>query len=373
MVTSYTRKMLIILMWSNYRSLRGADLLDHINSIMNFLNLIFAGLASLIKSRSRLQAENLALRQQLLTLQRTVNRPALSNRDRLFWILFSTCWRHWKDMSLIVQPETVIKWHRQSFKWYWTWKSRRRVGRPSIDRELRDMIKRMSQENPLWGAPRIHGELLKLGFNVSQATVSNYMVRSKKPPSQTWRTFLKNHMHCCAAIDLFTVPTVMFHILYVFIVISHDRRRLVHFNVTAHPTATWTAQQIVEAFPWESAPRYLVRDRDKIYGLKFRDRVKGMRIEEIKIAPRSPWQNPYAERVIGSIRRECLDHVIALNETHVRHVLKAYINYYNESRTHTSLDKDAPLKRNIATKASGEVIAFPKVGGLHHHYTRRAA
>ena len=263
---------------------------------MKTLLLIIATLiSSLFKSRSTLAAENLALRQQLATLRLSGKRPTFTWSDRLFWVLLSKIWSRWKEVLCIVQPETVVRWHRDGFKLYWTWKSRRRVGRPKVSAEIRELIKRMNKENPLWGAPRIHGELLKLGFIVSEATVSRYMPRHGKPPSQTWRTFLKNHMKYCVAVDFFTVPTVMFQILYVFIVLSHDRRRLVHFNVTAHPTAAWSAQQIVEAFPWDTAPRYLIRDRDKIYGLKYQYRVIGMGIEEVKIAPRSPWQSCFAD------------------------------------------------------------------------------
>jgi transposase InsO family protein len=231
----------------------------------------------------------------------------------------------------------------------------------------------MNKENPLWGAPRIHGELLKLGFDVSEATVSRYMIRRGRPPSQTWRTFLKNHLKYCAAIDFFTVPTATFQILFVFIVLSPERRRLIHFNVTAHPTAAWTAQQIVEAFPWDTALRYVIRDRDKIYDLKFRNRIKGMGIKDVKIAFRSPWQNCYAERVIGSIRRECLNHMIILNEMHLRRILHDYIAYYNESRTHLSLNKQTPLNTDDDEHKRSNVVAFPKVGGLHHHYERMAA
>jgi transposase InsO family protein len=308
-------------------------------------------ISSLFNSRSTLAAENLALRQQLASLQHLGRKPTITRFDRLFWVLLSKTWSRWKEMLCIVQPETVIRWHREGFKRYWTWKSRRRVGRPKVSAEIRELIIRVNKENPLWGAPRIHGELLKLGFDVSEATVSRYMPRHGKPPSQTRRTFLKNHMHCCAAIDFFTVPTVLFQILYVFIVLSHDRRRLVHFNVTAHPTATWTAQQIVEAFPWDTAPRYVIRDRDSIYGLKFCSRIKGMGMKDVKIAPRSPWQNCFAERVIGSIRRECLNHMIVISETHLRRILHDYSVYYNESRTHLSLNKETISGENSSKES----------------------
>ena len=229
----------------------------------------------------------------------------------------------------------------------------------------------MSRDNPLWGAPRVHGELLKLGIDISQASVAKYMIRDPKPPSQTWRTFLKNHLTQMVSVDFFTVPTISFHILYVFVVLAHDRRRILHFNVTAHPTAEWTAQQLVEAFPFDTAPKYLLRDRDQIYGLEFRKQLEVMDIDEILSAPRSPWQNPFVERVIGSIRRECLDHVLVIREESLRTVLRSYIDYYHTSRLHLSLDKDSPTPRAI--QSVGAVVAIPQVGGLHHRYERLAA
>jgi putative transposase len=229
----------------------------------------------------------------------------------------------------------------------------------------------MSRENPIWGAPRIHSELMKLGIKISEASVAKYMVRSRKPPSQTWRTFLDNHVSQLASIDFFTVHTVWFEVLFVLIVLAHDRRRVVHFNVTAHPTAEWTAHQILEAFPFDTAPRYLLRDRDRVYGQEFRNQVSLMNIKEVLSAPRSPWQSPYVERVIGSVRRECLDHVIVLNEEALRRTLRSYFSYYHRSRLHLSLDRDSPDPRPI--RSVGGVIAIPEVGGLHHRYERPAA
>ncbi len=231
----------------------------------------------------------------------------------------------------------------------------------------------MHAANPTWGAPRIHGELLKLGFTVAQSTVSRYLPRNRKPPSQGWRTFLRNHLRETIAIDFAVVPTVTFGLLYVFVVLSLNRRKLLHINVTAHPTAEWTAQQMVEALPWETTARYVIRDRDRIYGVPFRRRVAGLGLQEVPTAPRSPWQNAYAERFIGSLRRECLDHVIALNEKHLRRVLSDYARYYNASRTHLSLGKDPPEPRLVQRREFGEVVAFPQVGGLQHRYERLAA
>jgi len=318
--------------------------------------------------------ESLAMRQQLAVLNRKTPRPRLYPSDRWFWVLISTFWPDWRDALAIVKPATVIGWHRKGFRLFWTLKSRsRRSGRPPVSREVRDLIRRMCRENPLWGAPRIHGELLKLGFEVSERTVSRYILRHPKPPSQTWRTFLENHVGCLASMDLFVVPTAAFRLLYGFIILRHDRRRIVHFGVTEHPTAIWIAQQITEAFPWDTPPRYLIRDRDGAYGQIVRDRLAAMDIKEVLTAPRSPWQTPYVERVIGSIRRECLDHVIVLNAAHLRHILASYLVYYHKSRCHLSLDKDTPDGRSVQAVDAGNVVAFPQVGGLHHRYQRIAA
>ncbi len=336
--------------------------------------LIYMVVAS-VRSRAALQLEILALRQQLAVLQHaTPRRPRLRPADRLFWVCLSSLWSGWRRNLVIVKADTVVGWSRTGFRLFWTWKSRRgRTGRPAVSKDVRDLIRQMSLANPLWGAPRIHGELLKLGITISQPTVAKYMVRHRKPPSQTWRTFLTNHVHDVGSVDFFTVPTATFRVFFVFIVLAHQRRRIIHFNVTEHPTTAWTAQQLVEAFPWDTAPRYLLRDRDRIYGDGFTRRVDGMRIDDVRIAPRSPWQNPYAERVIGTIRRECLDHVIVLNERHLRRVLRTSLAYYHRSRCHLALGRDAPDGRAVQGPERGEVIAFPEVGGLHHCYERRAA
>jgi transposase InsO family protein len=231
----------------------------------------------------------------------------------------------------------------------------------------------MSLANPRWGAPRIHGELLKLGIDIGETTVAKYMVHPRRPSSQTWKTFLKNHMQDLVSTDFFVVPTATFRLLFVFLVISHERRRVVHFSVTAHPTAAWTAQQLIDAFPWETAPRFLLRDRDGSYGGAFMQTAKAMEIQEVLTAPRSPWQNAYVERLIGSIRRDCLDHVLIFSERNLRRVLKSYFDYYERSRTHLSLEKDAPVPRPVQPPSLGRVIEITQVGGLHHRYERRAA
>jgi transposase InsO family protein len=275
---------------------------------------------------------------------------------------------------VIVKPETVIAWHRKGFRLFWTWKIRHgRAGRPAVAREVRELIRKMTRENPTWGAPRIHGELLKLGIEIGETSVSKYMVRRRKPPSQRWRTFLENHVKDLVSVDFFTVPTIRFQVLYVFLVLAHDRRRILHFNVTAHPTAEWTAQQLVQAFPWDSAPRYLLRDRDGIFGREFAEQVKAMGIKEVLSAPRSPWQRAFVERVIGTIGRECLDYLIVFHEASLRRTLGLYFDYYHRSRTHLSLRKDSPEPRSVQPPEMGRIVAVPQVSGLHHRYERRAA
>jgi transposase InsO family protein len=336
---------------------------------------LLSSVPACFRTRAALQAEILALRHQLLVLQRSSrgHKLRLSSADRALWVWLSHVWAEWRSALIIVKPETVIAWHRQGFRLYWRWKSGYRSGRPSVSSEVADIIRRMSLANAGWGAPRIHGELLKLGIQISQATVAKYMVRHRKPPSQKWRTFLKNHMPTLVSADFFVVPTITFRLLFVFVILSHDRRRLVHFAVTANPTAEWTARQLLEAFPWDGAPRYLLRDRDGVYGEKFHETTEWLGIREVLTAPKSPWQNPYVERLIGSIRRECLDHVIVMNQTGLHRVLKSYFEYYERTRTHLSLEKDAPIPRTVQPPEFGRVIELSEVGGLHHRYERRAA
>jgi len=339
---------------------------------MGVLRVILTFVKAFFVSRAALAAENVALRHQLAVLQRSVKRPKLRNRDRIFWSWLSRLWSGWRSALLMVRPETVVGWHRLGFRLYWRRKSRKKPGRPILDREIRELIRRLSQENPTWGAPRIQSELALLGHNVAESTIDKYRVRQPQPPSQNWRTFLKNHVGQIAAVDFFTVPTITFRVLYVFVVLLHDRRRVVHVNITTNPTARWAAQQIVQAFPYNLTPRFLLRDRDGIYGEYFRDRVEHMGIEEVLIAFRSPWQSPYVERLIGSIRRECLDHMIVLNEDHLHRILAEYFAYYHESRTHLSLERKSPVPRSVQPPAKGKVVAKAYLGGLHHCYTRAA-
>jgi putative transposase len=342
--------------------------------MVKWLGILVEALRSTLRTHRELALENLALRQQLAVWKERQPRPRLTALDRIFWVVLSRLWKNWQNSLRVVRPATVVGWHRQGFRRYWAWKSRRRRGRPMISTELRDLIRQMSLANPLWGAPRIHGELLKLGLTVSQATVSKYMLlRPRRPPSQAWRTFLKNHAKDLIALDFFTVPTATFRVLFVLLVLSHGRRRLVHFNVTEHPTAEWTARQLLEACGLEESPRYLIRDRDQVYGERFTRQARMLDLREVVIAPRSPWQNAYAERVIGSIRRECLDHVVVIGERHLRQILSKYLDYYNRSRTHLSLTKDTPEHRTVQRPSQGRVVEVPRVGGLHHEYLRRAA
>ncbi len=326
-------------------------------------------LASLLKSRERLEAENLALRHQVAVLRRSApQRLRLRSSDRFLFVWLYRLWPSVLASIVVVQPETVLRWHRGGFKALWRRKSRDAPGRPRVAKEIRDLIRQVSLANPLWGAPRIHGELLKVGIDVAQSTVAKYMARGRRPPSQSWKTFLRNHADGIASVDFFVVPTAAFKLLFGLVILRHDRRRLVHVAVTANPTADWIACQISEAFPWDTVPKYLIRDRDGAYGQVFKRRVRAMGIRDRPTAPRSPWQNAYVERLIGSVRRECLDHLVIFGEAHLRRVLRAYANYYNGTRTHLSLDKDTPLARPILRE--GRIRSIPHLGGLHHSLFR---
>src|SRR5215216_4576353 len=315
-------------------------------------------LVSPFKSQSRLEAENAALRHQLIVLRRNMQgRVRLTNSDRWFFIQLYRWFPSILNVLTIIRPETLVRWHRAGFRCYWRWKSRPRGGRPQIETDLRALIRRMSIENPLWGAPRIHGELLKLGFAVAQSSVAKYMVKRRGPPSQGWRTFLRNHAPDIAAMDLFVVPTVGFDLLYGFVIVQLDRRNLVRINVTTNPTAEWIARQLTEAFPWNDAPQYLIRDRDRIYGTVVTRRLRAMGIRDKPTAPASPWQNGFAERLIGSIRRECIDHIVVLSQACLRRILTKYAAYYNELRTNRS----PPIHRAI--QHLGAIVSAPILGG----------
>ena len=337
--------------------------------MLDLSRLIFGMVIDLLRSRVALEVEIVVLRQQINVLRRanpkklpfiSIDRLILGGVCRLFPRMY--------DALAIVRPDTVIRWHRAGFRSYWRWKSRRRCGRPTVPLEIRRLIREMSIANPLWGAPRIHGELLKLGIDVGQTSVAKYMTRRRGSPSQGWKTFLRNHADGITAMDLFVVPTISFRLIYGLLIMGHGRRQILWIGVTAHPTAEWMANQVTEAYGWEQAPRYLIRDRDGIYGEIFTRRLRSMGIRDRPTSARSPWQNGYAERLIGSIRRECVDHIVVLGERHLRHVLLSYMNYYNETRTHLSLNKDAPSWR--AAETVGRIICRPILGGLHHQYAR---
>jgi transposase InsO family protein len=332
-------------------------------------SLVWSAVVGLFRSRASLLAEVLVLRHQLNIQRRHLpKRHTFSATDRLIFAALYQLVPSVINALAIVKPETVIKWHRAGFKSYWRWKSRRRAGRPIVPPDIRRLIREMSIANPLWGAPRIHGELLKLGIDIGQTSVAKYMARRRGPPSQGWKTFLHNHADGIVAMDLFVVPTISFRMLYGLLILGHGRRRILWFGVTAHPTAEWIANQMTEACGWEQPPRYLIRDRDGAYGEVFVRRLRLMGIRDRPTSPRSPWQNGYAERLIGSIRRECVDHIIVLGERHLRHVLLSYMKYYNEVRTHLCLEKDAPIPRAI--ERAGHILCRPILGGLHHQYVR---
>jgi len=342
------------------------------------LLLLLQGLRSLFQDKADLVLENLALRQQVAVLKEKRSRPRLSNAHRLFWIILSRFWSKWATVLEIVKPETVVRWHRAGFRAFWRWKSRQKSpGRPPVHSEVRALIRKMAQENPTWGAPRIHGELLMLGFEISERTVSRYMPRRPAPPEviARWKAFLRNHRDGIAAMDFLTEPTVSFEVLYVFFVIQHGLRAILHFNATAHPTAAWVIQQLRDAFPFDTTPRYLIFDRDSKFAPAVQHVIKSFGIKPVRIAFRSPWQNGVAERWVLSARRELLDHVVVLNERHLRHLLRQYVCYYAEDRTHLTLAKGTPARRSVQPRPTrdAQVVALPRVGGLHHRYEWRLA
>ena len=335
--------------------------------LFRFARLLFSGHAAVA-------IENAALRLQLAAFQRKRKRPVLTPLDRLFWVALSLLWSGWRAPLVYVRADTVVRWQRERFRRFWARLSkvnRRRRGRPATATEIRHLIERMAKANPLWRAPRIHGELKMLGIEISERTVSRILRKLPRPPSQTWKTFLHNHLGQMVSIDFFTVPTIAMKVLFVFIVLEHRRRQVLYFNVTEHPTAAWTSQQIVEAFGEHETPRYLLRDRDGVYGNDVRLRIASLHIEEVLTAPQSPWQNPYAERLIGSIRRDCLNHFVILNARHLRRTLGSYFDYYHGSRTHLGLDKQCPFPRPASS--IGKIVEIPQLGGLHHRYERIAA
>jgi putative transposase len=324
-------------------------------------------------SRYDLLLENLALRQQLLTLKRRKPRPRLAPLDRLFWVVAKRLWPKWKQALVIVTPETIVRWHRVGFRLYWKWISRSQAvsGRKRVSKELRELIFRMVAENPTWGAPRIHGELLKLGFDLSERTVSRWVRKAPRNPesARRWQAFLRNHREAIAAMDFFTVPTVTFNVLYCFFVIAHDRRQILHCNVTRHPTGLWITQQLREGLPYDNKHKYLIFDRDAKFGESVSEAVEAIGLTAVRTSFRSPWQNGIAERWVGSCRRELLDHVIPLSERHLQRLLSEYVRYHHADRTHLGLQKGTPCSRaNAKRNPDSRVVSFPRLGGLHHRY-----
>ena len=317
--------------------------------------------------------ENLTLRQQLAVFKSKNGRPRLATSDKLFWVAARRLWAGWKKALVVVTPETVVRWHRAGFRLHWAWLSRQQVraGRKRISEAVRDLIFQMVADNSTWRAPRIHGEIQMLGFEVSERTISRWIRGAPRNPEPTkhWLTFLRNHREAIAAMDFFTVPTLTFGVLYCFFIIAHDRRRILHFNVTCTPTSVWVIQQLREAFPYESAPKYLIFDRDAKFGPEVVGAVRAMGSQPTRTSFRSPWQNGVAERWIGSCRRDLLDHIIALNERHLRRLLAEYVRYYHEDRTHLGLQKQTPLRRAAATKRGlAQIVSQARLGGLHHRY-----
>ena len=323
------------------------------------------------KTKTQLQLEIIFLRKQLEILNRSNNKIWIKNRDRLFFTFIKSIFSNWKSSLIIIKPETVIKWHRKGFQLYWIWKSKRK-GRPRIETEIIQLIKQMAEDNPQWGIPRIHGEVLKLEFDISESTVQKYVPKTNDRTSgQRWKTFLKNHASEIISIDFLTVPTINYKLLYVLVFLSHQRRKIIHFNVTAHPTSEWSTQQLRNALQEFDIPKFLIRDRDTKFGYLFSQSVSDFGINEIVTAYRSPWQNGYCERVIGSIRKEFLDHIIVINENHLRKLLKEYFHYYNFQRTHLGLGKDSPVSRSV--QIVGKIERIPFANGLNICYFRNAA
>ena len=336
------------------------------------LKSLFLFFRKLFTTKAQLILENLFLTKQLEIYQRNDPKLKIKRTDRMFFSLMKDILSNWKERIFIVKPNTIIKWHREGFRIYWKWKSKPKGGRPKLSREVINLIKQMANDNQSWGAPRIHGELKKLGFDISESTVQRYMPKKwKRTTGQNWKTFLKNHLKEIISIDFLSVPTIHFKLVHILVVIEHYRRKLIYFNVTKNPTEEWSIQQIRNLLFDNDTPKYLIRDRDKKYGRVVNGRKNRFGINELVTAYRSPWQNGYVERVIGSIKRECFDHLIILNENHLRTILADYFSYYNKYRTHLGINKD--LLEGRAIQAEGTIYKIPVVNGLHHVYFRQAA
>jgi transposase InsO family protein len=361
---------------STTRIIKGIEFM--LNMILALVSIIFHAIRCIfISSPADIYLENIALRRQVKNFKREKPRPRLSRFDRIFWVWLRRLWGRWLDALIIVKPETVVRWHRKGFKLYWKYISRpgKKKGRKKLTKEVRQLIREMAMNNPTWRAPRIHGELLKLGFDVCERSVSRYIPR--RPPDgdkiKKWLAFLNNHRKGIAAMDFFIVPTLFFIRLYCFFIIHHEKRKIIHFNVTFNPTAEWVIHQLETAFSLNHNIRYLIFDRDSIFSTLVKETVKSFGIEPVRTSFRSPWQNGVAERWVGNCRRELLNHVIVMNQNHLYRLMEEYVNYYNDDRTHYSLNKDSPSTRPVLERDSDDdkVIALPRVGGLHHKYVWR--
>ena len=345
--------------------------------MLEFLFSVLAALRVFVCSRSDTALEVLALRQQVAVLKRQRTRPTLTRLDRFFWTTLRHLWPRWSDELLIVKPETVVRWHRAGFRLYWRWRSRQRGGRPRISEEIRIVIRRLAAENAAWGAPRIHGELLKLGFDVSERSVARYLRRVPRrgDPATRWSAFLANHREAIVACDFFTIPTLTFQLLSCFFVIEHHRRKILHFNVTREPTPAWVVQQLRDVFPGDGPHRFMLFDHDSTFDGNVTGFMKATGLDPRRTGIQAPWQNGIAERWVGSCRRELLDSILALNERHLYRLIRAYVDYYHEDRIHDALEKDAPNRRAVEPKPSARatVISMARAGGLHHRYSWRNA
>ena len=345
--------------------------------MFQFILALLAAARVFFRSRHDTALEILALRQQVAVLKRKRPRPCLNYLDRMFWTTLRQVWSRWGEVLVVVKPETVVGWHRAGFRLFWKWRSRARGGRPKTTAEVRALIRRLAEENATWGAPKIHGELQKLGFVVSETSVGRYLrsVRRRGDPGKQWLTFLANHREVIAAFDFFTVPTATFKLLYCFFVIEHDRRKILHFNVTRHPNAEWVVQQLREAFPEAGRYRYVILDRDAKFDSSVRQFLEATGLEPKRTSIRSPWQNGIAERWVGSCRRELLDHVIPLNDEHLRRLVRDYVAYFHQDRIHDALSKDTPHCRPVENKPCPQatLISNARLGGLHHRYSWRSA
>ncbi len=336
-------------------------------------SIVLGTVADLARSKPQLVAENLLLRQQLIVLNRSVKRPRCTSAERCLFVLLASKLQRWKEALLIIKPETVLRWHRQGFRLLWKQKSYARSREPKVPAETITLIKEMAANNRLWGAERIRGELLKLNIKVAKRTVQRYMrpARPQRRPAQTWATFLRNHAKDIWACDFLQVTDVFFRPLFAFVITELGSRRIVHVGVTRSPTDEWVAQQVREATPFGTKLKYLIRDNDAKYASHFEAVVTGSGIEVLQTPIKAPRANAICERLLGSVRRECLDHVLIVSEGHLGRVLTEYVRYFNHARPHQGINQHVPERKETVDPSVGDstkVIAFPVLGGVHHDY-----